>query len=227
MNDYYGLNLFTKAALVSFFVLAIVFMVVGTIFGEQGPGRVLFAEEELVKEETKPMVTGKGNLMVAGKKGFSFFNIAIPSRPILVSRLLDFEINDFIVLKERVIAVGDGQLFIINTASPRPQLVSSFDLPCHQLNNIVVNKEKAYITCAGEQPALMIVNIKNSTAPLLLSTIKLDKIVRQIVFTDKGQAFFLLEGAEVQLWDLTNDLSPQKKSEMTVDEPQVMHVISQ
>ena len=48
MNDYYGLNLFTKAVLVSFFVVAIVFIVVGTIFGEQGPGRVLFAEEELV-----------------------------------------------------------------------------------------------------------------------------------------------------------------------------------
>ena len=333
MNDYYGLNLFTKAVLVSFFVLAVVFMVAGTIFGEQGPGRILFAEEKLVtkiddkrvnnwsvlyeanlpigqprslavsgdylllgdrgikiidlldfknqqqltlpvlvnsisvldkraylatnnpnqelavvdigrglrplliggfdlageQSALKAIVSEQGKLVVAKKTGFFIFNIVFPDRPMLIGQLLseDFQVNDFVVVGEQIVAaMSDGRLRIIDITQARiPRLTASLDLQCGQLKSITVKGERAYITCAGEQPGLVIVNIKNPFAPLSLSQTKIERVIKQIVFVDKKRAFFLLEGGSnnVQLWNLANDLLPQREATVTAgDNPQIM-----
>jgi hypothetical protein len=225
MGDYYGLNFFTKAALVSVFVLAIVFMVMGTFFGEQGPGQVLFAEEELVKEDAGSMVA-KGVLMVSGSNGLSFFNTTIPDKLVLVGRLLDFKVDDLVITKKVVVAVGSGRLFIINASSPKIQLASSLDLQCSRLSNVFVNQEKAYVTCNEERPILMIIDIKNPAAPLFLSSTPTDNKVEQIVFASQEQAFILLEGGAIQSWDLSNDLLPQRKSEIRMEEAQFIKMIN-
>lgn len=330
MNDYYGLNLFTKAAVVSFFVLAIVFIVVGTIFGEQGPGRVLFAEEELVVKASvgevrnwsvlyeadllinqpgslavsgeyllvggqglevidlldfnkqqlrlsmsvnsisvkgqkvflatsnpnqelevvdlsqgfKPLLVGgfniigeqpalktlltkDDNLVVAKNNGFFIFNVITADRPVLVGQLIteDFQINDFSVSRDRLIAImSDGRLRIIDISRVRaPRLAASLDLQCGELSSVTVKGNRAYISCVGGE--LVVVNIKNSINPLILSRTEIGRAVKKMVFVDNKRAFFLLEGDNnnVQLWNLDNALSLQLEKKVTVGgDPQTM-----
>lgn len=175
----------------------------------------------------KTLLTKGDNLVVAKDNGFFIFNVITPDRPVLVGQLIteDFKINDLSVSGDRLIAImNDGRLRIIDISRVRaPRLAASLDLQCGELSSITVKGNRAYISCVGGE--LVVVNIKNSINPLVLSRIEIGRTVKKMVFVDNKRAFFLLEGDNnnVQLWNLDNALSLQLEKKVTVGgDPQAM-----
>ncbi len=229
MNDYYGLNLFTKAALVSFFVLAIVFIVVGTIFGEQGPGRVLFAEEELVVKasvgkarnwsvlyEADLLINQPGSLAVSGEY------LLVGDQGLEVINLLDFSNKQQLTLSMSVNSISvKGQKVFLATSNPnqelrvvnfnqglKPLLTGSFDIKGNQpaLKTLLTKDDNLVV---AKNNGFFIFNVITADRPVLVGQLITEDFKINDLSVSGNRLIAIMNDGRLRIIDISRVRSPR------------------